>query len=94
MNKNTKPAMQGPWRRTRPGASIFDAVTQKAIAHVYVDGEQRIPVANLIASAPELRDTLQALRDWCDENLNGSPAGYHEIMVRADAVLKKSIEVI
>jgi hypothetical protein len=34
-------------------------------------------------------DTLKALRDWCDTNLNGSPAGYHEIMVRADSALKK-----
>jgi hypothetical protein len=71
--------VSGPWRRTKPGASIFDAKTQKAIAHVYIDGEQRIPVADLIATAPELRDTLKALRDWCDANLNGSPAGYHEL---------------
>ena len=35
-------------------------------------------------------DTLQALRDWCDENINGVPLEYGQIMERADSALKKA----
>jgi hypothetical protein len=44
----------------------------------------------LIRAVGEMRNVLKALHVWCDENLNGSPAGYHEIMCRADEVLKKA----
>ncbi len=40
----------------------------------------------------EACDALKALRDWCDENLNGVPSGYAQIMERADKLIKLTSE--
>lgn len=45
-------------------------------------------LAALRAENARLREALKGLRDWCDENINGSPLVYSQRMEAADAALK------
>lgn len=74
----------GPWTSNIQGKVFGLAPNGKrhVVAQVYRHAD--VP---LVENALELRETLKALRDWCDANFNGVPDGYAQIMDRADIVL-------
>lgn len=83
----------GPWLAVREDAEHVliantDDRSWNSIEH-YV-GRVRANNARLVAAAPELLIALRALRDWCDQNLNGAPLEYSEIILRADAAITKA----
>lgn len=80
------------WRATKIGASVIETIDgqETTLAHVNGIGAERRAKAQLIAAAPDLYDALKALRDWCDQNINGVPLEYGQIMERADSALKKA----
>jgi hypothetical protein len=80
------------WRATKIGASVIGCIdgSETTIAHVNGIGQERVATARLLAAAPDLYDALKALRDWCDENINGVPLEYRQIMERADSALKNA----
>jgi hypothetical protein len=93
MNQNgdAKQQTPGPWKRDmerRIHGQLPQGPTKRRNTRVVAQVYREADVA-VIENSLELRDTLRLLRDWCDCNINGVPAGYGLIMDRADAVLKK-----
>ena len=97
-NENTLDVI-APWSTTvRPesasGYGDWRGITVSTIRHQddnpCVSKDQASANAALIAAAPELLEALKALRNWCDEEINGAPPEYRRIMGRADAAIRKS----
>lgn len=82
--------LNGPWRATKSGASVRPVDgSGTVLAFVNDYGDERLKIATLMAAAPELRDALKALRDWCYDHLSIYPDELKALNEQADVVLKK-----
>jgi hypothetical protein len=88
----------GPWQVTHnsQGETFVDFTGETgglfAVARVYATGGNQEADARLIAAAPDLLVALRALRDWCNENINGVPLIYGQIMEQADAAIERATD--
>ena len=90
----------GPWVTHPDGISgdcgmpdykIIGPSTGKQVCHVYVDDEQDLANAHLIAAAPDLLEALVSIRAWVtDGGFEDTHEGVAEICGQARAAIAKA----
>ena len=82
---------KGPWSVRMPTEFLNQAAIEPCIGCVYGAGEELRANANLIASAPELLEAVQALVDWSEEQTKLS---FYDRMMQFNAALDKASAAI